>query len=153
MERHVVLVLFAATLLSAGVLPARTSILAQQQTETPPVPARTLEEFAGPDTLTERSAGVTRPKTLLSPAPRYTPSAQRARVEGTVELFALVGRDGKVARSQVAQALHPDLDAEALRTLALWQFEPGRLNGAPIPMAIIVRMEFRIYRQAAPQPA
>ena len=124
----------------------RQAVAAQQQAQAETRPATTIEEFAGPGALTYRSAGVVLPKVLLRPDPKYTPAAMRAKVQGIVEIFAIVGLDGHVERSQIAQTLHPDLDAEALRTLAQWRFEPARLDLQPVRIAVTVRMEFRLHR-------
>jgi TonB family protein len=107
--------------------------------------ARTLQEFAGKG-VHEKTAGVQAPKLLRQVDPKYTAVAMRAKVEGQVKLFAIVGIDGRVGRSQVSESLHPDLDAEAIGALAQWQFEAGRLNGTPVPVAIEVQMEFRLHK-------
>jgi TonB family protein len=117
----------------------------QVQAQIEPVPARTIHEFAG-TAAHVKTAGVTLPKLLRQVHPKYTPDAMRAKVQGQVKLFAIVGVDGRIERSQVNESLHPDLDAEAIRTLAQWQFEPGRLDGTPVRVAIEVQMEFRLHR-------
>jgi TonB family protein len=116
---------------------------AQAQIET--APAKTLQEFAGNE-VHAKTAGVQAPKLLRQVHPKYTAVAMRAKVEGQIKLFAIVGVDGRVERSQIYESLHPDLDAEAVRTLAQWQFEAGRLNGTPVPVAIEVQMEFRLHK-------
>jgi TonB family protein len=107
--------------------------------------AKTLQEFAGTG-LHAKTAGVTMPKLLKQVHPKYTAAAMRAKVEGQVRLFAIVGVDGRIERSQVYESLHPDLDAAAISTLAQWQFEPGRLNNTPVRVAVEVQMEFKLHR-------
>lgn len=133
-------------LVSLCVPMGRQAVAAQQQAQAETTKATTIEEFAGPGALTYRSAGVVLPKVLRRTDPKYTPAAMRAKVQGIVEVFVMVGLDGTVERSQVAQSLHPDLDAEALRTLAQWRFEPARLDLQPVRIAVTVRMEFRLHR-------
>ena len=108
-------------------------------------PARTIQEFAG-TAAHVKTAGVTLPKLLRQVDPKYTPDAMRAKVQGKVKLFAMVGVDGRIERSQVNESLHPDLDAAAISTLAEWRFEPGRLNDRPVRVAVEVQMEFKLHR-------
>ena len=70
----------------------------------------------------------------------------RRKIEGTVELQAVVGADGKVDRVRVVKSLDKEfgLDEEALRTARAWTFEPGTLNGTPVPVLVVIQLEFRI---------
>ena len=117
----------------------------QVQAQIESAPARTIQEFAG-TAAHVKSAGVTLPKLLRQVDPKYTPDAMRAKVQGKVKLFAMVGVDGRIERSQVNESLHPDLDAAAISTLAEWRFEPGRLNDRPVRVAVEVQMEFKLHR-------
>ena len=114
----------------------------QLQPQADPVPAKTLREFAAGAHHAE-SVGVTLPKILRQMEPKYTAAAMRAKVQGHVRMFALIGLDGRVERSQIVDSLDADLDAAALGTLAQWRFEPGRLGDTPVRVAVEVRMQFR----------
>lgn len=120
---------------------------AQVQAQSPqadPVPAKTLREFAAGAAHAE-TAGVTLPKIVRQMEPKYTAAAMRAKVQGEVRMFALIGVDGRVERSQIVDSLDADLDAAALSTLAQWRFEPGRLGDTPVRVAVEVRMQFRLH--------
>jgi len=103
-----------------------------------------LEALAGGVRI-EGPRGLVLPRLVKNVAPKYRPSAMREKVQGTVKMFAIVGTDGKVIKSEVAQPLHPELDAQALDTLALWEFEPGRLHGVAVRVAITVQMTFKLH--------
>ena len=49
-----------------------------------------------PATAAVQSPGVTSPTVIREVKPRYTLAAQRAKIEGTVGLECIVGKDGTV---------------------------------------------------------
>jgi protein TonB len=104
-----------------------------------------LQEFAK-GVPTAGTPGLTAPKVLKSPNPKYTPDELRAKTEGTVVLHAIIGTDGRVERSQVWRSLNSALDAQALDALSTWVFAPGRLNDAPTRVAVEVQMSFRVHK-------
>lgn len=105
--------------------------------------ASRLEEFA-PGVPRKGTPGLVLPKLQESSQPKYTPAALRAKIAGTVVIHAIVGVDGLIEKSAVWRSLDTGLDSQALKALSEWTFEPGRLNGAPIRVAIEVRMEFNL---------
>ena len=90
---------------------------------------------------------VVQPAILRSEHPKYTSDAMRAKIQGTVEVEAVIGTDGRVTRARVVRSLDPllGLDEKALEAVRNWVFEPGRLNGQPVAVAIKTQLEFRIH--------
>ena len=90
--------------------------------------------------------GVTRPIELYSPKPKYTADAMRAKIQGVVAMSAVVMPDGSVTDVQVVRSLDQSfgLDEEAKRTARLWKFRPGTLKGEPVPVRIIIELEFNL---------
>ena len=88
--------------------------------------------------------GVTRPVELYTPKPKYTADAMRAKIQGTVAMAAVVMPDGSVTDVQVTRSLDQSfgLDEEAKRTARLWRFRPGTLKGEPVPVRIIIELDF-----------
>src|SRR5262245_21507992 len=66
---------------------------------------------------------VTLPFVIYNPNPKYTADAMRAKVQGIVELSAVVLPDGTVTDVQVTRSLDQSfgLDEEAKRTAKLWR--------------------------------
>jgi len=91
--------------------------------------------------------GVTMPKILQQFNPKYTPQAMRLKIVGRVEMDAVVLTDGRVGYIRVTRSLDRvyGLDAEAVATLRRWRFEPGLKDGRPVPVAIVVQMEYRLH--------
>jgi TonB family protein len=72
----------------------------------------------------------------------------RAKVQGTVELEAVVLPDGCVGDVRVVKSLDRfhGLDDEAIAAAREWLFAPGRdRDGRPIPVLVTLILEFRIH--------
>ncbi len=95
--------------------------------------------------LAPGTPGLTAAKAIYTVHPRYTSEAMRAKVQGSVELEAVVGTDGTVERARVTRSLHPDLDAQALIAIRQWRFEPATLDGKPVITWMRLTMDFRLY--------
>jgi TonB family protein len=87
---------------------------------------------------------VVAPKLVKDVKPSYTTEAMSERVQGAVELECVVLPDGTVGDARVASSLHPQLDAEALKSLRQWQFEPGTKDGKAVPVQIGITMTFTL---------
>ena len=66
------------------------------------------------------------------------------KVQGKVQVRAVVLADGQVGDIQVLQSLHSDLDIEAARALKQWRFTPGTYLGKPVAVVVIVDMTFTL---------
>jgi periplasmic protein TonB len=89
--------------------------------------------------------GVTPPALLYQVKPAYTPFALRAKIQGSVLLEAVVQRDGTTRDIRITRSLDPyGLDVEAIHALEQWLFRPGRFNGAPVDVRVLVQLDFNI---------
>jgi len=89
--------------------------------------------------------GVTPPALLFQVKPAYTPFALRAKIQGSVLLEAVVQRDGTARDIRIRRSLDPSgLDDEAIHALEQWRFRPGRFNGVPVDVRVIVQLDFNI---------
>jgi TonB family protein len=79
--------------------------------------------------------------------PRYTSDAMRAKLQGTVEVEAVIRPDGTIDRTRVVKSLDTQLglDANAIDAVKQWVFEPGTLQGQPVPVVVQLTLEFRIH--------
>lgn len=92
------------------------------------------------------TAGLTAPVVLRSVPTRYTADGMRAKIQGTVELVAVIEVDGTVGEVSVLKSLDPNLglDAEAVAAMKQWRFKPGILDGKPVRVLILSMLEFRL---------
>ena len=78
--------------------------------------------------------------------PDYTREARDAKIEGVVEMSAVVLEDGSVGDVTVTKSLDQKygLDEEAVKTLKKWRFKPGTVDGKPVAVTVFVEMSFTL---------
>lgn len=89
--------------------------------------------------------GVSAPRVLYQPDPEYSDEARKAKYQGTVVLWCVVGPDGRVRDVRVQRSLGMGLDEKAIEAVRTWKFDPARKDGSPVPVAINVEVNFRLY--------
>jgi protein TonB len=87
---------------------------------------------------------ITQPALVVQVPPGYTADALHARAQGTVTVEATVRTDGSVGDVHVIRSFDPPfgLDAEAVRTVQKWRFNPGTRRGRPVPMLVTIELTF-----------
>ncbi|MGA2201469.1 MAG: energy transducer TonB [Terriglobales bacterium] len=73
--------------------------------------------------------------------PSYPPLARQARVQGTVELRAIVGKAGTIENLVVVRG-HPMLVASAIEAVRQWRYRPYLLNNEPIEVETEITVNF-----------
>lgn len=76
--------------------------------------------------------------------PTYPADGFRARIQGVVEVEAVVLKDGRVGEARVTRSLDRGIDAAALQAVRRWQFRPATVDGQPVAMRVPVEVEFRL---------
>jgi TonB family protein len=76
--------------------------------------------------------------------PKYPPTLISERVQGEVVLYAVIRRDGSVDSIQLVRGIDEQLDANAMKALAQWQFRPAAKQGTPVELEAIVHIPFRL---------
>jgi TonB family protein len=82
-------------------------------------------------------------KLVSSTQPVYPELAKSARIQGTVELAALIGPDGNVQQLNVVSG-HPLLRQAALDAVKTWIYAPTLLNGSPVSVSTTVDIIFTL---------
>lgn len=92
--------------------------------------------------------GVTSPVLVKETKPAYTEGAMRRRVEGVVEMSAVVLTSGTVREDvTVTRSLDAELDEQAIKALRQWEFKPGTKDGEPVPVRVSVEMSFTLRKK------
>ena len=76
-------------------------------------------------------------------APKYPPEAGRERIEGTVVLMAVIGKDGSVRDVRVESGL-PVLAQAAIDAVKQWRYRPYLLNGEPVEVDSQITINFNL---------
>jgi protein TonB len=82
-------------------------------------------------------------KIVYQPKPEYPELARLTRTEGTVELEAVIGRDGTIQELKVLRG-HPLLVRAALDAVRQWRYQPTLLNGEPVEVMTEITVNFRL---------
>ena len=113
----------------------------------PPLPPPPAPAVAIPAPVTSgpvRVGGdVREPKILKFVQPRYPVLAKRTRVEGTVELEAIVTKQGFVKDVRVISG-NPLLVPSAVEAVRQWHYEPTKLNGLPVAVVLTAKVHFSL---------
>ncbi len=89
--------------------------------------------------------GVSAPRPLFTPDPEYSEEARKAKYQGTVVLWMVVGPDGRPRDMRIVRTLGLGLDEKALEAVRQWRFDPALKDGHPVAVQINVEVSFRLY--------
>lgn len=77
--------------------------------------------------------------------PVYPEPARRMRIEGTVRLRAVIGRDGTVQSLEILSG-HPMLAKAAVAAVREWRYRPTLLRGEPVEVETFITVIFTLTR-------
>ena len=89
------------------------------------------------------ASGVSQGLVVHRVQPLYPPEARRARVQGTVVMQAVIGKDGTIKDLRVVTG-DPMLDDAALDAVRQWQYRPYILNGDPVEVDTQIEVHFTL---------
>lgn len=89
------------------------------------------------------STGVTEGMLARRVEPVYPVIAMRARIEGTVQLRAVISKQGTIENLQLVNG-HPLLVPAAMDAVKQWRYRPYILNGEPLEIETMVIVNFHI---------
>ena len=89
--------------------------------------------------------GIQAPRAIESPDPEYSEEARKAKYQGVVVLWLVVGPDGRPKNIKVERPLGMGLDQKAIEAVQRWRFEPATKDGKPVAVQINVEVNFRLY--------
>ncbi len=87
------------------------------------------------------SSGVAQGLLVYEVKPQYPTLARQARIQGTVVLQAVIGKDGTVQNLHVVTG-HPMLITSAIEAVKQWRYKPYYLNGEPIDVDTQISVNF-----------
>ena len=82
-------------------------------------------------------------KLVSQPRPVYPPDAKAARIQGVVQLSAIIGKDGSVTNLTVISG-HPLLIASAMDAVRQWTYQTTLLNGEPVEVQTQIDVNYTL---------
>jgi TonB family protein len=76
--------------------------------------------------------------------PVYPAAAKTAQTQGTVELEAVISKDGVPSELRVVSSPSDDLSASSLEAVRLWRYRPTLLNGNPVSIVTTVIVNYSL---------
>jgi TonB family protein len=96
--------------------------------------------------LAEKKAGYTFPRCVLCPEANYSEAAISSKVEGTVEMYAIIATDGHANDVKILRGLPFGLTEQAIKTVQAWRFDPALgPDGKPVAVRQIIEVSFHLY--------
>lgn len=84
------------------------------------------------------------PRLLEKREPEYSEFARFVKVQGTVNLEIVVDSSGRPSAVKLVRGVGFGLDEKAAGAVLGWRFEPGKFQGAPVPVQAKVELSFRV---------
>jgi periplasmic protein TonB len=95
--------------------------------------------------LYQVGGGVSAPRPIYSPDPDYSEEARKAKYQGTVVVWVVVGADGRPRDIRVYRSLGMGLDEKAVEAIRTWKFAPARKDGVPVAVQVNIEVSFHLY--------
>lgn len=115
-------------------------------TQPAPIPTPTIRlQQSPPSTPVRITSGVQSAKLVFGPKPAYPSLARATRVQGTVKIQAVIGRDGMIKDLQVLSG-PPLLIEVAIEAVRQWRYQPTLLNGDAVEVVTDIDVNFTIGR-------
>lgn len=85
------------------------------------------------------------PVPLTTPEATYTDAARKAKINGVCNISLIVDRQGMPQNLRVVKSLDPGLDQNALVAVSRYRFKPAMRDGEPVPVMVIVEVNFKLW--------
>lgn len=92
-----------------------------------------------------KAARVTPPRPISTPDPPCTDAAKKAKIEGPVHLWVILGVDGVPKQVWVDKSLDPGLDQNATDAVKRWRFHPAKKDGQPVEVKFDVAINYKLH--------
>jgi TonB family protein len=90
--------------------------------------------------------GYSAPKCLYCPRADYSREAINRKIQGTVELIAVIGEDGLVKDIAISRGLPGGLNAAAVQTVRRWRLAPATgPDGKPAAVREVIEVSFQLF--------
>ncbi len=88
--------------------------------------------------------GASAPVPIRIVEPEYSEPARKARMSGSILVYAEIGPDGRPKNLHITRGMGMGLDEKALDAVAKWLFKPGLKDGRPVTVRATFEVNFRL---------
>jgi protein TonB len=122
--------------------PDQKSAIEQRQKSTD-AKSDSLKQKKAPE---KPNLGVEMPTVAVQVPPIYPEEARKKGIQGEVQVQILVGADGIVKEATVIsnKTGSKELEKAALDAVYKWKFNPGKLEGKPVQVHVIIPIKFKL---------
>ena len=85
------------------------------------------------------------PVPILQPLAECTKEAQKARINGICQISLIVDPQGMPRNLHVYKSLDPGLDQNAMIAVDKYRFKPAMRDGEPVPVFVIMEVNYKIW--------
>jgi len=110
----------------------------------PPPPPKVADVKPKQDGPVKVGGNVQSAKLIKHPTPLYPAIAKSARIQGTVVLQAIIGKDGTVQNLKMVSAASPLLVQSAMDAVKQWVYQPTLLNNEPVDVITEITVNFTL---------
>lgn len=107
------------------------------------MPERPAQPKSAPAPVLRRSEGVQSALLIHRVEPIYPPIAKQTHMQGTVQLHAVIARDGSIESLEVLSG-NPLLIQSARDAVRQWRYRPTLLGGEPVEVDTYITVIFRL---------
>jgi TonB family protein len=90
------------------------------------------------------SGNVQAAKMVKQVRPAYPKEAKEARIQGTVRMSAVIGKEGDVLGLTLLMSPSPELARSAMDAVNQWKYTPTLLNGQPVEIQTVVDVNYTL---------
>jgi len=85
------------------------------------------------------------PRATYHPNPFYPEEARRQKLSGRVVLSTIITTEGTAANLRISKSAGHGFDEAAIECVKRWKFDPGLYDGKPVPVAMEMEVDFKLY--------
>ena len=76
--------------------------------------------------------------------PRYPDAARQAHAQGTVAIYAVIGKDGGLSKLQIVSGVTSGLNAASLEAVRQWKYQPVTCEGIPVEIEVVIQVNYTL---------
>lgn len=101
---------------------------------------KNMDYFLAADEMPEPVGGIA----AIAQKVHYPEIAKRAGIEGRVFVKAIIDTEGNVVETEIVKGLGAGTDESAIEAIRNSKFTPGKINGKPVKVQVVIPILFKL---------